>query len=121
MTPAKKRKAATPKKPCPPLPSSPTPVLTAPQKRTWTVFRKSTAIGALFIALGVGILGGHWFYHREWHTPSFVGASVLLLLGALLVEPAAVKDALLTLGGVAKDLLPFTRRGDPPPAKGGEK
>lgn len=89
-------------------------MLTVPQQRFFKVMRKSTFIGILFLVLGVGILGGHWFYHREWHTPSFIGSMVLMLLGALLLDPAAVKDAMGTLGGAAKDLLPFTRKADPP-------
>lgn len=122
MTPAKKKKAARKKKPpCPPAaaPPPPPPALTAPQRRFWHVMRKSTFIGVLFLVLGVGILGGHWFYHREWHTPSFVGSMVLMLLGALLLDPTAVKDALATLGGAAKDLLPFTKKSDPPAGGGG--
>jgi hypothetical protein len=120
MTPAKKKKSAA-KKPCPPAPTPPAPVLTPPQRKLWTVFRKSTAIGVLFLTLGVGVLVGHWFYHREWHTPSFIGSTTLMLLGALLLDPTAVKDALMTLGNVAKDLLPFAgkRNGNPP--AGGEK
>jgi drug/metabolite transporter (DMT)-like permease len=93
-------------------------VLTAPQRRFFKVMRKSTFIGVLFLVLGVGILGGHWFYHREWHTPSFIGSMVLMLLGALLLDPTAVKDAMGTLGGAAKDLLPFTKKSDPPPPTG---
>lgn len=69
------------------------------------------------MVLGVGILGGHWFYHREWHTPSFVGSFVLMLLGALLLDPAAVKDALGTVVGAAKDVLPFARKGNGTPAE----
>jgi hypothetical protein len=125
MTPAKKKitKAAPKKKPCPqtavPAPPPP-PAMTAPQRRFWHVIRKSTFIGLLFLVLGVGVLGGHWFYHREWHTPSFVGAGIMMLLGALLLDPVAVKDALGTLAGTAKDLLPFARKSDsnPPPPSG---
>jgi hypothetical protein len=121
MTPAKKRKTVAPRRkkpPCPeppPAPPPPPPVLTPPQRRVFSVMRKSTFIGVLFLVLGVGILGGHWFYHREWHTPSFIGSMVLMLLGALLLDPTAVKDAMGTLGGAAKDLLPFRNRSDPPP------
>jgi hypothetical protein len=113
MSPAKKKAAPKRKKPCPEAPAAPpppAPVLTAPQKRAWHVIRKSTFIGVLFLVLGVGILGGHWFYHREWHTPSFIGSMTLMLLGALLLDPTAVKDALSTLGTALKDLSPFAKK-----------
>jgi hypothetical protein len=114
MTPAKKKKKAAAPKPCPPA-APPAPVLTAPQRRSWMVITKRNAMGAIFFTSGVGVLAGHWFYHREWHTPSFVGSMLAMLFGALMVEPAAVKDAGGTLVGWAKDLLPFAKKSDPPP------
>lgn len=113
--PATKKKTASETGPlslAPPPP--PPPPMTPPQRRFWLLVSKRSFIGSIFFALGVGILGGHWFYHREWHTPSFVGSMVLMLLGALLLDPTSVKDALGTLGATAKDLLPFTRKPDPP-------
>jgi hypothetical protein len=120
MTPAKKRKTAVPKKPCPPAPvAPPPPVLTKQQRKIFSVIQTRHGIGLLFLTAGVGVLGGHWFYHREWHTPSFVGSMLAMLFGALLLDPTSVKDALATLGGSAKDLLPFVRKSDLPPPPAG--
>jgi hypothetical protein len=119
VTPAKKRKPAAPKKPCPPAAPAPPPVLTKQQRKIFSVIQTRHGIGLLFLTAGVGVLGGHWFYHREWHTPSFVGSMLTMLFGALLLDPTSVKDALATLGGSAKDLLPFVRKSDPPPPPAG--
>ena len=92
-------------------PAQPPPSTQPPSSRwTWLRIKRTDFLGLVFLAVGLGILIGHWLYHHSFdHFPTIIG-TIIAFFGALLLAPAAVADALKVLGKTVIGWLPWAKK-----------
>lgn len=129
MSPAKKKKAAKKKRAPKKAPVSlspapvlvPPPVMTKPQRRFWVSIQKKNVIGGIMFLLGVGFCVGFWVSDKVHGIEKVVlGVGLFLIVaGAHFLSSEPTERFLKAAGGVAKDILPFTRKPDQSAPAGG--
>lgn len=120
MSPAKKKTTAKPPPKVVPIPPAaipvPAPVLSTTEKRFWKVVQTKNLIGGTMFLLGIGFCVGFWFSDRVHGFEKWaLGVGLfLIILGAHFLSSAPTEAALKSIGSAVKDVIPFTKKSDPP-------
>ena len=96
----------------------PKPELHPKQRRFFAVVNKNNAIGFWLISIGSAFCLGYLLTDKaHLHEKVVLGIGlVLILFGAHFLSSAPTERALNAVAKTAKDVLPFTRKNDPPGA-----
>ena len=80
----------------------------------WLRITRSDFIGAIFFMLGLGIFVGHWISEKSVNVDHIMAviAVMLMILGAYLMMPTNMKNAINDVFGGFKELLPWIKKKD---------